>query len=257
MSATASRHDSIARVLREEILRGGYEAGNRLPAERELAARFSANRSSVREALKKLEQLGLVSIRHGGGATVQELHTASLDIVPHLLFVDGRLNREVAGQILDVHEMLIAGAARLAIERGTDDQLLHARELVARLGDPGATGDDFAAILPELLELIAHASRNLVLQLARNALRELFLQRAPAGRPHRPVLPPAGTFGPIAREIVAAIDRRDAGAAEEAVRRLHRASRERVLAAVEARAALASSATERAASAPCVASVET
>jgi GntR family transcriptional repressor for pyruvate dehydrogenase complex len=47
----ASRADEIARALRDEILRGGYRPGERLPSERDLAARMGANRSSVREAL--------------------------------------------------------------------------------------------------------------------------------------------------------------------------------------------------------------
>lgn len=65
-TAPASRHDAIADALRSEILRGTYAPGDRLPAERDLAARLGANRGAVREALRKLEQQGLVVIRRGG-----------------------------------------------------------------------------------------------------------------------------------------------------------------------------------------------
>src|SRR5262245_26799715 len=81
-SALRERHsDRIAAGLRQAILRGRYRPGQRLPAERELASRLAVNRGSVREALKKLEQLGLVEIRRGDGALVRHLHEASVEVV--------------------------------------------------------------------------------------------------------------------------------------------------------------------------------
>src|SRR5262245_63640403 len=75
------RSDRIADSLRADILRGRYRPGERLPAERELATRLTVNRGSVREALKKLEQLGLVEIRRGDGAVVRHLHEARIEVV--------------------------------------------------------------------------------------------------------------------------------------------------------------------------------
>ena len=58
-----SKAEEITDILREEILRGQYRAGERLPSERDLSARFEANRGAVREAVKKLEQLGIVDVK--------------------------------------------------------------------------------------------------------------------------------------------------------------------------------------------------
>ena len=63
MATAPSLTESIAARLRNDILGGTYKAGERLPAERDLASRLGVNRGSVREALKKLEQMGLVVIR--------------------------------------------------------------------------------------------------------------------------------------------------------------------------------------------------
>ena len=227
MSAAAPRHDTIAEHLRSEILRGTYRPGDRLPAERDLASRLRANRGSVREALRKLEQQGLVAIRHGGGATVRAPEHASLEVVRHMVFVDGRLDRALLEQLLEVHEMLVAGATRLAVERADADEIDAARELLRRITSPAASDDDFIDGAAALLELIARASRNLVLRLARNAVDPLFEERFRAVR--RRLRPPAELLEPAGHALDAAIAARDAAAADAAVRSLLRLNRTRIL----------------------------
>ena len=60
-------HEEVAEQLRDAILDGRFAAGAKLPPERELAAEFRVNRTSVREAIKVLEGLGLVQVRQGDG----------------------------------------------------------------------------------------------------------------------------------------------------------------------------------------------
>ncbi len=66
--------EEITEQLRSLILTGQYPPGSKLPPERELSKRLKVNRASLREALKKLEHLGLVRIRQGDGTRVTELH---------------------------------------------------------------------------------------------------------------------------------------------------------------------------------------
>lgn len=221
--------------IRDGILSGTWKAGERLPGEREIAARLGVNRSSVREALKKLEQLRLVAIRPGGGALVTPVEGASIEILRHLLFAGGRLDRVVAEQILDFRELLVVGAIRLAMERASDDELAEARALVARIGAPGTTLDEHLAVTERLFGVAVRASRNLVLALVRNAL----LSHAdPALRAtRRSVLLSVETLAPIARDIDAALAERDGRRIEDAVRRLLRSARPSVLEALEHAAA--------------------
>ena len=81
-----SKHEEIADSLTHDILVGQYRTGERLPSERDLAVRFDANRGAVREAMKKLEQLGVADIQPGG-ARVVPVEEASLDVIGHLLAV--------------------------------------------------------------------------------------------------------------------------------------------------------------------------
>ena len=69
-AAATSGSAAIAAQLRRAILDGAYDYGDRLPAERELAEHFGAARSTVREALRQLEEMRLVSRRIGSGTFV-------------------------------------------------------------------------------------------------------------------------------------------------------------------------------------------
>ena len=61
----------IARVIADRIVAGDLRPGDMLPSERELAVRFGVSRPLVREALRSVEELGLVETRPGRGTFVQ------------------------------------------------------------------------------------------------------------------------------------------------------------------------------------------
>ncbi|WP_420597153.1 FadR/GntR family transcriptional regulator [Deinococcus sp.] len=67
---TIRKVDHVLHELRRAIGQGHLKAGERLPAERELAAQFGVGRSSVREALSVLQMAGLLDVRHGQGTYV-------------------------------------------------------------------------------------------------------------------------------------------------------------------------------------------
>lgn len=233
-SIKSTRPELIAQRLRSEILDGTYKPGDRLPAEREIASRLGVNRSSVREALKKLEELRLVVIRRGDGTRVAPIAGASVELIRDLLLAGGRLDPVLAEQILDVREMLIAGAARLAVERGDDGTLEDARALVAVLGDPQTRDDTFLEAIESLFDVMARASGNLVLQLVRNAVHARLAKQRDVRLASRP---PGPEVARAAQEIDAALVSRDPTGLEEAVRRFLRATRSRALSALEQLAA--------------------
>lgn len=68
--ASGAGSAGITARLREAILNGHYAFGERLPAEREMSEHFGASRSTVREALRRLEEMGLVTRRVGSGTFV-------------------------------------------------------------------------------------------------------------------------------------------------------------------------------------------
>ena len=74
MSASASapntRYAALARDLAEEIARGRHPVGSRLPSEVEMSAERGVSRATVRAALQRLEELGLISRRRRSGTHV-------------------------------------------------------------------------------------------------------------------------------------------------------------------------------------------
>lgn len=79
--ANGSGVTTIVAEIREAIEEGHYANGQRLPAERELATHFGASRTTVREALRQLEQSDLIVRRIGSGTFVQKPITSELDNV--------------------------------------------------------------------------------------------------------------------------------------------------------------------------------
>ena len=63
-------YEEVAARIEAKIRAGGYEAGDSMPAEREIMERFGVGRSTVREALLSLEKMGLIAIRSGERARV-------------------------------------------------------------------------------------------------------------------------------------------------------------------------------------------
>jgi GntR family transcriptional repressor for pyruvate dehydrogenase complex len=224
MAAMLTRPEEIARQLRREILDGRYKAGERLPAERELASRLGVHRSSVREALRKLEELRLVVIRRGGAARVRPIEGASFEVVRDLLLRDGRLDPVLAEQVLDVREILVTGAARLAAERGDDAAMARARALAQVLADPEAGDAAFLEAAEALFALMVEASGNLVLRLVRNGVHSLFETNV---GPQLLLRARSPALARIARDVDAALARRDPVALEEAVRAFVRSTRSR------------------------------
>jgi DNA-binding FadR family transcriptional regulator len=222
---SSSRADSIADGLRDQIVSGKYGPGERLPSERELSARLGVNRSSVREALKKLEQLGMIAIRPGGGARVVPMKEAGLGALRHVLG-GGAPDRDLVAQWLDVRELVVAGASRFAVERGTAGEFDEARRLLRKLVATGTNDEDFVASADRLMAHIAAASRNVVLQMVTNGLTAAAARHGDARHKLRPS---RKQLLPIVARIERALDRRDPVAAEEAVRRLLRMNRAMVL----------------------------
>jgi DNA-binding GntR family transcriptional regulator len=65
------RYQDVADILIDEIAAGDFPIGSMLPTELELCERFAVSRYTVREALRRLEEIGLVARRQGSGTVVQ------------------------------------------------------------------------------------------------------------------------------------------------------------------------------------------
>lgn len=226
--------DSVERVassLREDILRKRVRPGERLPSERELSERLGVNRGAVREALRVLEQLGIIDIGPGG-ARALSLEEARLEVLDHLVLLEGQPDPVLVDQVLEAHAVLSAGWIRVLVDRGSAEEIEACRSVLRRLSDPALGDDEQEKELHELAELVG-SSTNLVLRLMRRGLRLRFWAR----------LENAGMDPTMPRELVVALASdldgaladRDGPRATEVIYSMMKLHRERILETLDAR----------------------
>ena len=207
--------DQVFRILAEGILSGSYEPGEKLPTQRALAAELGVNMASVREAVKRLEQLRLVEVRHGDAMRVRDWREhGGLDVVAHVLFRAGGVDRSTLEGLLEARRLMLREAARLAAERRTDEQAARLNELAGRLQRPGDAAQTLDwAFMSELVD----AAGNVVFTLIMNSIRELYFERADL---FRAVVGDAEELAPDYEQAAAAVNRGDGAGAAAAIERL-------------------------------------
>ena len=166
-------HEEVAGQLRDAILDGRFPPGEKLPPERELAEHFRINRASVRDAIKVLEGLGLVSVRQGDGATVQPLVDASFDILGPMIFHGGRVD---VGLLVDLREVLLPllyEMGRLAIARRRPEHLQSLRALRDVVADDAREREERFGALGDLLVLLSDMTENRIWRMLARRMRAL------------------------------------------------------------------------------------
>lgn len=218
--------DRVFDATCEAILSGRYAPGEKLPTQRSLAQEYGVNMATVREAVKKLEQLRLIEVRHGDAMRVREWRRhGSLDVVAHMLAGAGVFDRQVFAGVLEARRLLLAECARLSAERATEEQAARLTELARRLA---AEQDDEAAqrIDWEFYEELADASGNIVFALIINSIRDLYLANAQI---FRVVVADRDRTAPLYAAIAAAVTARDGETAAGAATELAAAQERRLL----------------------------
>jgi GntR family transcriptional repressor for pyruvate dehydrogenase complex len=187
--------------------------GDRLPAERELAASMGVSRSSLREALQALTVLGVTEMRHGTGTYVSSLEPDLL--VRHLSFVLS-LSEHASDQLFEARKVVEPAMAALAAQRiddGTVDLLEACVERArAAIGDAEA----FMEADLELHDAIRVAAENAVLGRFMESIRALGLASRRRTGARRAVQEQTVEDH---RAIVAALRARDPEAASTAMHR--------------------------------------
>jgi GntR family transcriptional repressor for pyruvate dehydrogenase complex len=175
-NSSALVSEQVFATLLESLLSGRYAAGEKLPRQRELATDLGVTLGSLREALKRLEQMGLVEVRHGDATRVRDWRqSGGLDVLAHLLFRGGAVDRSVLEDILEARTLMLRELAGLAAARRSDAQAAELRTLAERFAahpqDPVAAAHvDFA-----FFTAVTAAAGNLVFVLILNAIRDLYL----------------------------------------------------------------------------------
>ena len=204
-------YKAVSAQIERAIVDGALPLGAALPTEQQLSARFGVHRSTVREAIRQVEQEGLLQRREGRRLFVclPGVH----DLAPRatrLLLLQQTTFQELWELAMSLEPL----AARLAAQRA---EALDLQQLQQHLlaSDPGQDHDDAALVRldVEFHALVGRASHN----------RALMLAREPVGLLYNPTLRQVFAHLPQARarnqtahqHVVEALLRRDADAAAE------------------------------------------
>ena len=207
------RYEQVAEQIRRLISDGALKAGDLLPPERELVAKLGVGRSSIRDAVRTLEVMGILEPRQGHGTVVRDLSADAL-VVPLSLVLTRK--RELVTELLDVRRMIEPGLAARAAKNATAEEIAHMSAILARHEAKLRRGEEAMDEDSDFHYAIALAARNSVVLRVLDVLMDLLRESRSrslqvAGRPQR-------SFDGH-RRILRALQKRDAKAAEAAVRR--------------------------------------
>ena len=178
-------HEQIVKKIKTMIEDGTLKPGDSLPSERQLAKDMEVSRIPVREALKMLEFLGVIEIRHGRAAVVRGLGQASMLETINLVLESGPNELYELNQARMILEQ---GAVRLACKNRTNADISHMRKILEQME---AEIDDGCSVVDTSMEFhmtLMRSTKNKILcsfmMLFQDLLRES--RSISLSRPDRP-----------------------------------------------------------------------
>jgi GntR family transcriptional regulator, transcriptional repressor for pyruvate dehydrogenase complex len=203
--------EQIAAAIADAILDGAFPPGSTLPPERDLAEQLGVNRTSLRQGLARLQQMGLIEARHGSGNVVRDPEGLTHPAVVEALI--RRLGPEFLVELLEIRAALGPLIGRLAALCSAPEDAEALRVALAAVADAdGATARQAADLA--YFRVLIHSTRNRAL-----GLLYRWVEHAFGGREHEltgAYDDPAAVLADL-RAITDAVLAGDAGAAAAAV----------------------------------------
>ncbi|MDN4615950.1 FCD domain-containing protein [Leifsonia sp. F6_8S_P_1B] len=165
--------EGVLAHIEARLVDGRLRPGDHLPAERALAAELGVARSSVREAIRVLEAMGLVRTQTGSGPS-----SGAIIVARPVGGMQALMRLQVAASGFPVADVVrtrllleTAVAADLAERPGVPGELADARHLLDAMDDPSLTAEEFLALDAQFHLALADASGNTVVAATMSGLR--------------------------------------------------------------------------------------
>jgi GntR family transcriptional regulator, transcriptional repressor for pyruvate dehydrogenase complex len=216
--------EQIAASIADAILDGAFPPGSTLPPERELAEQLGVNRTSLRQGLARVQQMGLIEARHGSGNVVRDPQALTHPAVVEALV--RKLGPEFLIELLEIRAALGPLIGRLAAQRSTAED---AEDLRAALDGVRQANSAVARQAADLayFRVLIHCSRNRAVGLLYRWVEQAF-----GGREHE-LTAAYDDAGPVVADLSAITEAelaREPATAAAAVEAYLRASAARMVA---------------------------
>ncbi|WP_406216205.1 FadR/GntR family transcriptional regulator [Streptomyces decoyicus] len=203
--------DALERRLRDAIIDGRHPVGALLPPERELAASYGVNRTTLKHAFVRLMQSGLVETRHGVGTRVRDFwRLGTAELLPVLVLRDDAW----LGEIFEVRRQVGALIGALAARRAGPPDVAALRQQVTAVRT-GSDSDQVQLADAEFHRTLARATGNRVYLLMTNTLLGGYLPvRQALAQPFQDAEAAADRLHPVAEAVAAGDEDAARGAVE-------------------------------------------
>ena len=127
MTTQGKVYQNILQKIKAIIYNDGLQTGDKLPSERELSERLNAGRSSVREALRSMEMLGLIETRRGEGTFIANARDHRLvEVIASFILKDTKSKAD----LLETRKLIEKDILRVACERISDEYIFRLRTMM-------------------------------------------------------------------------------------------------------------------------------
>src|SRR5579863_7635142 len=162
-------YEEVAKQI-ERLILTKLKPGDKLPSERELAEMLRVSRSSIRDAIRGLELMGLVEPRQGTGTIVREVSADSL-VNPFSNAL--RRRQELVGELLDFRKMLEPPLAARAATHASPEEISEMEDILRRQEEKQGRGESAVSEDAEFHYSVALASDNSVVLKVLDILMDL------------------------------------------------------------------------------------
>jgi len=124
--------DEVASQILNRIISGALTPGEKLPPEREVSEKMNVNRHTLREALRKLESLGLLSVRQGDGIYIKDYRdSGNLELLKHILYQKKDRTSGTLRDILEIRRIISPEMAEKAAQNRTEEDIAAIQKILA------------------------------------------------------------------------------------------------------------------------------
>ena len=165
--------DEVASQIINRIISGAITPGEKLPPERDVSEKMNVNRHTLREALRKLELLGLLTVKQGDGIYIKDYRdSGNLELLKYIIHQKKEITQSVFKDILEIRRIISTEMAEKAALYRTDADIISLQEIL--ISGKSIMEKDLA-----IHQLIARAGNNILYIFILNFFNDIFKEFGP------------------------------------------------------------------------------
>ena len=169
------QHEYVLEKIKEMIVAGDLKPGAKLPSERELSSKLEVGRASVKEAVRILEILGLIEVKHGDGSYLKQDNFHFFESYANAVGLLGELTAETMDSFLDFRRFWEIKCVALAAKNATEEDIKMMDIEIRRMRNGQQDETEFKAADINFHNLMCIASKDKSIMLVVQGLRNILI----------------------------------------------------------------------------------